>query len=112
LEDLAGGVKGGFSNTFSDEDDGGKSTRFGSPDYYSDWIVSKYRATEGGALAMFKWLFLLAGPVSIGTFALFISSSTSTLIAFAAFVIAIQFIVFSIWMLGWILDKDIGPRAM
>lgn len=112
MEDLAGGVKSGFNSTYGDEDDCGKSTRFGSPDHYSDWIISKYRASEGGALSMFKYLFLLAGPVTIGAFAVCISSSKSTLIAFAAFVIAIQFIMFSIWMLGWILDKDIGPRSM
>jgi len=41
-----------------------------------------------------------------------VSSSTSNLIAFSAFAIAVQFICFSIWMLGWILEHDTGPRAM
>ena len=45
-----------------------------------------------------------AGPVSILVFALFISSSTSNLIAFSSLVCSMMFIAFSIWMLGWILE--------
>jgi inorganic pyrophosphatase len=56
--------------------------------------------------------FFLGPTVAVGLFALFISSSTSNLIAFFAFVNAIQYIIFSLWLLGWILEKDIGPRSM
>ena len=55
---------------------------------------------------------VLSGPTCIITFAMFVSSSMSNLIAFVAFVIALMFVGISIWMLGWILDKDIGPRSM
>ena len=54
----------------------------------------------------------LSGPTCIITFAMFVSSSMSNLIAFVAFIIALMFVGISIWMLGWILDKDIGPRSM
>ena len=53
-----------------------------------------------------------AGPVTILLFATFISSSASTLIAFIALIVSLMFIAISMNMLGWILDKDIGPRSM
>ena len=46
------------------------------------------------------------------TFALFISNSTSNLIAFFALVVSGVFVAISMWMLCWILDKDQGSRAM
>lgn len=52
------------------------------------------------------------GPACILLFALFISSSPSTLIAFSTFIISLMFIGVSLNILGWILDKDIGPRSM
>jgi len=53
-----------------------------------------------------------AGPVAILAFATFVSSTPSTLIAFSTFTISIMFIGLSLNMLGWILDKEIGPRSM
>ena len=54
----------------------------------------------------------LSGPICIVTFSLFVSSSQSSLIAFVALINSMMFIGISIWLLGWILDKDIGPRSM
>jgi hypothetical protein len=45
-------------------------------------------------------------------FALFVSNSTSNLIAFFALLLSIVFIIISIWLLCWILDKDPGTRKM
>lgn len=45
-------------------------------------------------------------------FALFVSNSTSNLIAFFAMVVSMVFVVISMWLLCWILDKDQGSRAM
>ena len=59
-----------------------------------------------------KGAMVLAGPTCIITFALFISSAMSNIIAFVAFIVSLMFIGISIWMLGWILDKDVGPRSM
>ena len=63
-------------------------------------------------MAPIKMGLAAAGPVVILLFALFISNSNSNLIAFSSMVISLMFITFSIWMLGWILEKDIGPRSM
>lgn len=57
----------------------------------------------GVAIAPFALIFL---------FSLFVSNSTSNVIAFAAFVISFCFIVVSIWILCDILDKDQGTREM
>ena len=57
-------------------------------------------------------IFALSGPLAILVFYVLVSQSASNLIAFSSFSISLQFIVFSMWILGWILDKDIGPRSM
>ena len=67
---------------------------------------------QADAYLPIKGAMFLSGPTCIITFALFISSSMSNLIAFSAFVTSLMFVGISIWMLGWILDKDIGPRSM
>lgn len=59
-----------------------------------------------------KGAFFLIIPISVGLFTLFVSNTTSNLIAFTAFMNAISYIIFAMWMLGWILEKDIGPRSM
>jgi len=51
-------------------------------------------------------------PAAILLFAIFVSSTASTLVAFVTMVISLSFIVLALNMLGWILDKDIGPRSM
>jgi len=51
-------------------------------------------------------------PGSILMFAMFVSSAASSLVAFVTMVISISFVVLSMDILGWILDKDIGPRSM
>ena len=61
---------------------------------------------------MVKMALFLAGPIAIVLFATFVSSAASTLIAFITLVISLFFIGVSLYILGWILDKDIGPRSM
>jgi len=55
---------------------------------------------------------IASGPVAILLFACFVSSAASTLMAFVAMVNALCFVGISLYLLGWILDKDIGPRSM
>ena len=43
---------------------------------------------------------------------MFVSDSSSNVIAFSAFIISIVFMIISFWMLGWILEKDSGTSAM
>ncbi len=45
-------------------------------------------------------------------FYLFVSNTTANLISFFAFLVSIGFIIFSIWLLGQILDNNTGTRAM
>jgi Na+/H+-translocating membrane pyrophosphatase len=59
-----------------------------------------------------KAVAVLAGPITILLFATFISSAASTLVAFTTMVISLMFVGISTYLLGWILDKDIGPRSM
>lgn len=55
---------------------------------------------------------MACGPAAILLFATFISSAASTLVAFVTLVVSLMFVGISLNMLGWILDKDIGPRSM
>ena len=45
-------------------------------------------------------------------FYIFVSNSTSNIIAFSSLVVSLVFICVSLWILCWILDKDQGTRAM
>jgi hypothetical protein len=51
-------------------------------------------------------------PLSVALFALTVSTSTASLVAFSAFMISVSFIAFSMWLLGSIMDHSPGPRAM
>jgi hypothetical protein len=75
-----------------------------SEDKYGDSILSMYRLVESNGFAPMKMGVIVAAPLTVLLFSLFISNSTATLIAFSAFVCACSFIVFSLWLLGWILD--------
>lgn len=81
-------------------------------DPYADMILAWYKRIETKEMAAIKFGALAAVPGSILFFCLFISSSTANLIAFTAFAISIGFIMFSIWMLGSILDNNPGTKAM
>lgn len=69
--------------------------------YYSLWSQTGVRIL----------LFVLP-IVIIALFSSLVSSSTSNLIAFSALVVSIVFIIISLIMLCWILDKDPGDRQM
>ena len=98
-------MEGKAFNPFDDENDEGKSVRYtNTSDYWADTILSKYRGMQGAAMAPVKLGMMASGPGAILLFALFISSSASTLIAFTSLVISLMFICYSIWMLGWILE--------
>ena len=63
-------------------------------------------------MAPVKFGALAAIPGSILIFAIIISNSTANLIGFTAFAVSLGFIVFSIWLLGQILDNSAGTKAM
>ena len=116
MEQLAGDDfenPGGSFTADSRSDGKGEHYSFSSKaDPWADSICQWYITMKSDAYIPIKGGFLLSAPIAIIAFALFVSSSTSSLLAFAAWVISTNFIIFSIWMLGWILDKEIGPRSM
>lgn len=81
-------------------------------DPISDWLLKYYLYLESEPMAMVKYAVCAAPLLLIFLFQLFVSDSTSNLIAFSALVISLFFIVVSLWILCWILDKDQGSRAM
>jgi Inorganic H+ pyrophosphatase len=81
-------------------------------DPISDQLLRTYYWINSDSFQMVKIGAFLAPFIAIGFFYLFVSSSTSNLIAFSALSFSIFFMAFSIWLLCWILDKDVGTRAM
>jgi hypothetical protein len=81
-------------------------------DPYADYIRDIYLKMQHEAYLPLKGAFIISTPLALLLFAMFVSTSTSNLIAFGSLINAITYIIFSLWMLGWILEKDIGPRSM
>ena len=108
------------SNTFMDDPEiesqsfkGGKADRKPSgDDPVSDYLLKTYYNLMSDSMKVVR-LGIYASPVIlIILFSIFISNSTSNLIAFSALVISLSFIVISLWILCWILEKDPGTRKM
>jgi hypothetical protein len=81
-------------------------------DPLSDWLLRNYYWINSDSLQLFKIGAVLAPFIAIFLFYIFVSDSTSNLIAFSALVFSLFFMLFSVWILCWILDKDVGTRAM
>lgn len=81
-------------------------------DPLSDWLLKMYYLMNQSSMKGIKFGLFLAPPALIFLFSIFVSNSTSNLIAFSALVISLSFMIFSVWILCEILDKDQGTRAM
>src|SRR4051794_5590689 len=77
-------------------------------DPVADWLLKLYYNMNTNAMKGVKAACVVAPLLMILFFTLFVSNSTSNVIAFTALMISICFIGISIWMLCWILDKDQG----
>ena len=75
-------------------------------DPLSDYLLKLYYSLNQHGKAGIKVAICIAPLLVIFAFSLFVSNSTSNLIAFSALVISFSFILFSIWLLCEILDKD------
>jgi hypothetical protein len=75
-------------------------------DPVSDYMLKIYYSLNQHGKTGMKVGICLAPILVIFAFSLFVSNSTSNLIAFSALVISFAFILFSIWLLCEILDKD------
>lgn len=81
-------------------------------DPIADLILAWYQKIETKELKVVKFGALACIPVSVLLFSMFISNTMANLICFSAFAISCGFIVFSIWLLGQILEASTGTRAM
>ncbi len=81
-------------------------------DPLSDWLLKMYYMLNSHGMIGIKVGICLAPIVAIFLFSIFVSNSTSNLIAFSAMVFSVFFILIAIWILCEILDKDQGTRAM
>ena len=82
-----------------------------SDDPISLFLLSAYYKFNRDSLKNVKIAIAFSIPVVLLLlFSLFVSNSTSNLIAFFALLLSLVFICISIWMLCWILDKDQGTR--
>lgn len=81
-------------------------------DPISDYMLSIYYKLSHSSMNGVKIGLLMAPFALILLFYLFVSDSTSNIIAFSALVVSLVFISISMWMLCWILDKDVGSREM
>ena len=81
-------------------------------DPLSDWLLKMYYMINSNGMQGVKYGVFVAPLVLIFLFSIFVSNSTSNLIAFSALVLSLFFMLISVWILCWILDKDTGTRAM
>ena len=81
-------------------------------DPISDYLLKTYYMMQLNSMSGVKIGLMVAPLALILLFYLFVSDSTSNIIAFSALVVSLVFIGISMWMLCWILDKDQGTREM
>ena len=75
-------------------------------DPVSDWLLKTYYYLQKTNFQTAKIGIVAIPIISLVLFALFISNSTSNMIAFFALVVSLVFVAISMWLLCWILDKD------
>ena len=80
------------------------------PDPIQDKILGIYRSLNLEDNEIMKFVLMVSPIGLIMAFYMFVSPSTSVLIAFSAFVISIVFLGVGFIILCEILQKDIGPR--
>ena len=112
MDNLADFEMGGPDSMDGKEDDEKSSAPFNTNDKLADQIMHYYRHFNSDSMMVVKIIAMASGPVAVLLFALFVSSTASTLIAFFTLIVSMMFVGISLHMLGWILDKDIGTRSM
>lgn len=112
LNDNADFEMGGPDTIDGTEDDEKCAAPFSTNDYWADTIMNAYRQLNSDSMFAVKVAAIAAGPAIIVAFATCVSSAASTLVAFVTMIVSLMFVGISMHMLGWILDKDIGPRSM
>jgi len=90
----------------------GIETVIDDDDYWGDLVLFFFTKFSTNAYKPILIGITLSVPASIFLFYVFISSSFSNIIAYAALVIALFFVFVSMGILGWILAQPTGTRAM
>jgi len=75
-------------------------------------LLSYYKGLSLDESSSLKSIIVLAPMGLIAVFYLFVSSSTSSMISFSAFIMSIVFLIIAMYILCEILNKDMGPRNM
>jgi hypothetical protein len=75
-------------------------------DPISDWLLKIYYMMKTNKMKGVKAACIIAPFAMILLFTIFVSNTTSNVIAFSALIISLVFIGISIWILCWILEKD------
>jgi hypothetical protein len=101
---MEGSSLAGESGSLSND----KASPFNDP--YGDALLAAYRGMNLHNNSSIMGLVYLAPIVIIGAFYFCVSSSTSSVISFSAFVFSIIFLIIAMQMLCEILNKDCGPR--
>ena len=81
-------------------------------DPVADKLLAFYSMLNLEDNEIMKFVVFMAPIGLVMFFYMFVSSSTSCLIAFSSFIVSLTFLGVSFVMLCEILKKDIGPRAM
>lgn len=76
------------------------------------YLMRTYYMVNGYGMGLIRLAAIVVPIILMVLFSMFISNSYSNLIAFFALVVSVLFIFISLWILCWILEKDVGTRAM
>ena len=83
-----------------------------SEDPLTFYLMRTYYTLNSYGMGLVKVVALVAPIALMILFSMFVSRSYSNLIAFFALLASIEFILISMYILCWILEKDPGTRAM
>jgi len=78
----------------------------------ADRLLELYKKTCLEDNDLLKFVFLVSPIALIMAFYMFVSTSTSSIISFSAFITSMVFMCIAFIMLCEILKKDVGPRGM
>ena len=76
------------------------------------YLMRTYYSLNSYGMGLVKVVAVVVPIVLMILFSMFVSKSPSNLIAFFALLASIEFILISMYILCWILEKDPGTRAM
>lgn len=79
-------------------------------DLIVDKIKTVWRGIEDNKI--FKPILIFGPFLLILLFSMFVSDRYGNLVAFSTLILSLWFIIISIWMLVWILNKDCGDETM